>query len=110
MILAVDFDGTLSLDCKWPAIGRPNEGLLSFLKKRQKMGDKLILWTCRAGNELFEAVEWCKDRGLFFDAVNDNIPEIVELYGMNSRKITCDYYIDDKAINGFSYKLIEEAV
>ena len=25
-------------------------------------------------------------------------PEIVEKYGNNSRKITCDYYIDDKAV------------
>ena len=35
---------------------------------------------------------------LEFDAVNDNLPEIVELYGTNSRKITCDFYIDDKAV------------
>ena len=35
---------------------------------------------------------------LTFDAVNDNLPEIIEMYGNNSRKITCDYYIDDKAI------------
>ena len=27
-----------------------------------------------------------------------NWPEIVEMYGNNSRKITCDYYIDDKAV------------
>jgi hypothetical protein len=33
-----------------------------------------------------------------FDAVNDNLPEIVELYGNNSRKITCDLYIDDKSV------------
>ena len=25
-----------------------------------------------------------------FDAVNDNLPEIIEMYGTNSRKITCD--------------------
>jgi hypothetical protein len=35
---------------------------------------------------------------LEFDAINDNLPEIVEMYGNNSRKITCDYYIDDKAV------------
>ena len=31
-----------------------------------------------------------------FDAINDNLPEIIERYGSNSRKITCDYYIDDR--------------
>ena len=44
------------------------------------------------------AVEWCRQQGLTFDAVNDNLPEIINLYGSNSRKVSCDYYIDDKAI------------
>ena len=34
---------------------------------------------------------------LVFDAVNDNLPEVKELYGNNSRKISCDIYIDDKS-------------
>ena len=46
-----------------------------------------------------DAVDFCRDNGLIFDAVNDNLPEIVEQYGSNSRKITCDIYIDDKAYN-----------
>lgn len=33
-----------------------------------------------------------------FDAVNDNLPEIIEFYGYNSRKISCDYYIDDRML------------
>ena len=61
-------------------------------------GNKLILWTCRAGEALERAVSWCREHNLTFDAVNDNLPEIVALYGNNSRKITCDYYIDDKAV------------
>lgn len=98
MILAVDFDGTLSFG-EWPAVGPANEELIRFLKKRQREGDRLILWTCRAGEPLEEAVDWCRARGLEFDAVNDNLPEIIEEYGTNSRKITCDYYIDDRAVS-----------
>jgi len=33
---------------------------------------------------------------LVFDAINDNLPEIKELYGNNSRKISYDIYIDDR--------------
>ena len=40
----------------------------------------------------------CRENGLEFDAVNDDLPEVIELYGTNSRKITADFYIDDKAI------------
>ncbi len=99
MILAVDFDGTLSLG-SWPDTGPANESLIRFLLERQEQGDRLILWTCRAGEPLKEAVEWCRRKGLIFDAVNDNLPEIIEYYGENSRKITCDYYIDDRAVCG----------
>ena len=106
MILGVDFDGTLSLG-QWPECGPANNKLIKFLLHRQELGDKLILWTCRENNELTAAVEWCEDNGLLFDAINDNLPEIIEKYGSNSRKISCDFYIDDKAISGYTYKLFE---
>ena len=96
-IIAVDFDGTLCYS-NWPLLGEPNIPLINYLKNQRKEGNKLILWTCRAGNELTDAVNWCHKQGLTFDAINDNLPEVVELYGNNSRKITCDYYIDDRAI------------
>ena len=74
----------------------PNYLPLTIDQKRS--GNKLILWTCRAGEALEKAVSWCREHQLEFDAINDNLPEIVEMYGNNSRKITCDYYIDDKAV------------
>ena len=95
-IIAVDFDGTLCYS-NWPDLGEPNIRLIEYLKRFRKTGNKLILWTCRAGEALDRAVSWCREQDLEFDAVNDNLPEIVALYGNNSRKITCDYYIDDKA-------------
>ena len=107
MIYAVDFDGTLSMG-EWPAVGPANNGLFDFLKKKQRQGDKLILWTCRAGEALSDAVEFCKDNGLEFDAVNDNLPEIVEKYGSNSRKITCDVYLDDRACHVDDYRYSDE--
>ena len=81
-------------------IGRNHSGirkLIDYLLQEKAAGNKLILWTCRAGKALTDATEWCCEQGLTFDAVNDNLPEIVELYGNNSRKITCDLYIDDKS-------------
>lgn len=96
-IYAVDFDGTLSFG-EWPNVGPANVELITFLKEKQKQGDKLILWTCREEDALHHAVLWCEQQGLIFDAVNDNIPEIVMHYGTNSRKISCDYYIDDKML------------
>lgn len=95
-IIAVDFDGTLSKG-RWPEVGVPNYLLIDKLIHLQKAGHKLILWTCREGDALHNAIEWCEGMNLVFDAINDNLPEVTEMYGNNSRKISCDIYIDDKS-------------
>ena len=96
MVIAVDFDGVLSY-AKWPAVGRPNTALIGHLAARRKHGDKVILWTCRAGSALDAAVAFCRVNGLEFDAVNRNVPEMVERFGGDTRKVNADVYIDDKA-------------
>ena len=93
-IIAVDFDGTLC-ENKWPEIGEANEDMIYYLRKRQAEGDKLILWTCRVGDMLQKAVNWCYNHGLFFDAVNENLPEIIDSFGSDTRKIFANEYIDD---------------
>jgi len=95
-IIAVDFDGTLCTE-RYPEIGEANVNLINALIERRKCCDKLILWTCREEALLEDAVAWCKQHGLIFDAVNDNLEEIKQKYQHNSRKITADIYIDDKA-------------
>lgn len=100
MIIAVDFDGTLCEEC-WPEIGAPNLRLIGELIYRRSLGDRVILWTCRCGINLIQAVKWCKSYGLEFDAINENLPEIVEKYGSESRKISADIYIDDKSEKPF---------
>ena len=95
-IVAVDFDGTLCIDC-YPKIGTPNLYLIQILKGLREQGKQVILWTCRCGEQLDEAVNWCEGFGLTFDAVNQNLPEIIEQYGTDSRKIFADVYLDDKA-------------
>lgn len=105
MIYAVDFDGTLSLG-RWPEVGEPNKPLFEFLIREQAAGAKVILWTNRSGGLLMGAIEYCRHRGLEFDAVNENLPEIVELYESDSRKISADCYIDDKALNPMQSQFI----
>lgn len=106
-IIAVDFDGTLCFST-WPDVGEPNKPLISYLKYQQKAGNKLILWTCRSGAALDKAVSWCREvEHLEFDAINDNVQEVIDYYGNNSRKISCDIYIDDKACVPDDYSLAQ---
>ena len=87
-IVAVDFDGTLSLDSQYPNIGRFNTHLYEALMKLKGIGWSIVLWTCREGKELKEAVEWCKMNGLEFDAINENPPEVP----FKSRKVVANIY------------------
>jgi hypothetical protein len=99
MKIAVDFDGTI-VENKFPGIGKENTFAFMTLQEMQKKGHQLILWTCRTGRELDQAVEYCRRNGVEFYAVNANYPE--EIYDESiSRKIVADYYIDDRVPGGF---------
>lgn len=97
--IAVDFDGTI-VDHEYPGIGKEKLFAFQTLKELEKLGARLILWTFRTGKELNEAVEFCRQNGVEFYAVNKNYPE--EVYDETiSRKIDADIYIDDKNLGGF---------
>ena len=99
MIIAVDFDGTI-VEHEYPKIGKPKLFAFETLKALQNKGHQLILWTYRSGKELQEAVDFCKENGIEFYAVNKSYPE--EEYDETiSRKIMADIYIDDRNIGGF---------
>lgn len=97
-IVAVDFDGTLCKDA-YPAIGDPLPYSIHYIKELAKDGAILVLHTCRNGALLDEAVKWCNDRGIVFDYINQNVPENVERYGGDTRKIYADIYVDTNAVN-----------
>jgi hypothetical protein len=111
LVIAVDFDGTLC-EFGYPEIGEQTQHqkeLMETLIQMRKEGHKLILWTNRGDNEqypsLTEAINWCCDKGLKFDAINRNLPGQKKLSGY-SPKIMADVYIDDKAINIKDWKQI----
>ena len=97
--IAVDFDGTI-VENKYPEIGKPKLFAFETLKRLQREGFILILWTYRSGSKLQEAVDFCKRNGITFYAVNNSYPE-EEYTNRISRKIQADIFIDDRNIGGF---------
>lgn len=93
MILAVDYDGTLDNGQEI------NLTLLNKLKKHQKHGDIVILWTCRDGKRLQEALNTLARSGFKPNLVNQNAPQVIQTLGYDPRKILADVYIDDKALS-----------
>lgn len=91
MIIAVDYDGTL-----WDGKSA-NINLIQRLKRAQSQGNIVILWTCRDGKRLMEAMSQLQAQGFKPNYVNSNCPEAIRMLGHDSRKIYADVYIDDKA-------------
>lgn len=99
MIIAVDFDGTI-VEHKYPAIGREIPFAIETLKKLRDDRHKLILWSVREGKLLQEAVDFCRERGLEFYAVNKDYPEEEQSHDHYSRKLKADLFIDDRNLGG----------
>ncbi len=97
--IAVDFDGTI-VEHQYPKIGREMMFAFATLKELNKKGHRLILWTFRTGKTLEEAVEYCRQNGVEFYAINKSYPE--EVFDATSpRKIDVDLFIDDRNVGGF---------
>lgn len=110
MVIAVDFDGTITKENKFPEIGEIRKNAIDVIKNLQKHDHKVFLWTCREGQYLIDAINFLESKGLFLDGYNispyDNIN--------NGRKAIADLYIDDRNIQmtktGFDWKRIENII
>lgn len=100
MTIAVDFDGTI-VEHRYPHIGRELPFAIETLKKIKSEGHKLILWSVREGDLLEDAINFCKERGLEFYAINKDYPEETEDGNRHfSRKLKADLFIDDRNLGG----------
>lgn len=112
MIIAVDFDGTIVRDC-YPDIGNEIPFATATLRMLAEKGHQLILWTVRTGRALDEAVEWCRQRGVEFYAINQTFPGDDQENNHYTRKVKVDIFIDDRNVGGLPdwgtiYEIITE--
>ena len=113
MTIAVDFDGTI-VTHEYPAIGVERPFAIDTLKMLIRDQHKLILWSVREGKLLDEAVEWCRERGVEFYAVNRDYPEETITNNHHfSRKLKVDLFIDDRNVGGLPdwgtiYRMVSE--
>ena len=110
MIIAIDFDGTIHTG-QHPEIGYLFPDVRKTISSLRSEGHYVIIWTCRTGDDLLNAVNWLLENGIEFDRINDNHPNNIKKYGGNTRKIFADLYIDDKQVGGLpSWKEIEDHI
>lgn len=113
MVIAVDFDGTI-VEHRYPEIGPEIPFATETLRMLIRDQHRLILWSVREGDLLQEAVDWCRERGVEFYAVNRDYPEEEkEKNNHFSRKLKVDMWIDDRNVGGLPewgeiYQIITE--
>lgn len=90
LIICVDFDETI-YPWNQAQIKICNE-VINTIKEAKQLGAYLILYTCRDGKLLDEAVEYCRDINLKIDDVNPTVPFKPDY----SLKPYCNIMLDDK--------------
>ena len=107
-VFCVDFDHTLC-DSNYPDCGdeiKPICDYIRYIAKSQY--SEMILWTCRTGDTLIDAIKWCKEHGMWFDEVNRQ-GYFDEMQFTESRKVFCNTLIDDTNYN-FNIKDFEDFI
>jgi len=99
MIIAVDFDGTL-VENRYPEIGALKDGAKEIMRRLYADGHYIILWTCRTGKPLIDAINFLLENGMSFSRVNDHNPDNLAQYGggAEGKKIFAHVYIDDQHV------------
>lgn len=99
-VIAVDFDGTI-VTHEYPNIGEELPFATETLRMLIRDHHRVILWSVREGKLLQDAIDWCRERGVEFYAINRDYPEEEkEKNNHYSRKLKADYFIDDRGIGG----------
>lgn len=105
MIIAIDYDNTITVKDSYPNIGVIDPKAIDVINKLKDRGHTLCLWTCRSyeTGTLQEALEALKKAGIEFDYINESP------YNTGSPKIVADIYIDDRAFGGIvDWNIIEK--
>lgn len=88
--IAIDFDGTITKENKYPNIGEIRPYAAKVIHALQDRGYFCYLWTCRTGASLDAAKKWLEEQDIHLDAYNKGP-------STGSPKLIATVYIDDAA-------------
>lgn len=118
LYIGVDFDGTLVKNRRedgrtfYPGIGPIIPMAFIVIKRWVRIGHPLMLHTARpitsesrrenpvycTIKDAWDMVRSKGDRDWPFDTVNENHPDLIQLFGSDVRKLTCQVMIDDACV------------
>lgn len=92
-IIAIDFDGTMVAH-DYPNVGH-DIGAVPVIKKLLAARHSIILFTMRTGDQLKDAVNWCKNHDIPLYGINNNPTQVK---WSSSPKVFANFYLDDAAL------------
>lgn len=98
-VVAIDFDGTICEE-SYPEIGEIKKDAAMYINLLWRLGCNIVINTCRSG--IYEGMveKFLEENRIRYDYINCNMPNLIEEYGRDCRKISADVYIDDKCLMG----------
>lgn len=110
-IISIDYDDTIVV-ADYPRAGIIKPHAKEVINRLYDAGHKILIWTCRAEERKTIAYDYLITNGVRFHLINENLPEVQELYGGDTRKMSADIYIDDKQLGGLpdSWLTIEKLI
>lgn len=95
--IAIDFDGTI-VEEAYPGIGKLRKDADKYINMLYDEGINILINTCRAGSFEGEAENFLRRKGIKYHYLNCNLPERVEFFKQDCRKLSAEVYIDDKCL------------
>lgn len=97
--ISCDFDGTI-VEGAFPGIGKLKKDADKFINKLYDLGFNILINTCRSGAYEGDAENFLKRVDIKYHYINNNLPQSIEYFKQDCRKLSADVYIDDKCLRG----------
>lgn len=101
-VIAVDFDGTITIGDTFPNIGKINPLAKWCLNALAEAGFCIIIFTCREGILIEQAEQFLQREGVSYMHINRNCRVRVDYYGSDCTKVGATAYIDDRCVSFIS--------
>lgn len=113
LTIAIDFDGTLVYDGCYPNFGSIKPNAINVIKKIIDNGHRIIIWTCRGGEEQMNGIrKKLNKHGVFKFIINEHFKDTLDEFEHFSPKVFASIYIDDRSLhamhNGIDWFEIED--